>query len=182
MIDYVRIRVGDGIRTILYYQTLIFRIDADDVLCFNSMWDRVSLMENFRIYALKNHILHLEKRLNAIWGIAIICLGLVVGSAITLMMRSGNNGAILRARGIILLDDCDRERILIGSSIPYTDFNSPSGQVNGLLILDDRGQRCVLLGHELSKQAVSLIFDSIAVFSLPNRDCLSQTEKENQGR
>jgi hypothetical protein len=139
-------------------------------------------MENFRIFALKNHILHLEKRLNAIWSIAIICLGLVVGSIFILIMRSGNHGAILRTRGIIILDDCGRERIVIGSSIPYADYNSPSGRVNGLVILDERGQRCVLLGHEPSKQGVALIVDSCAVYTLPYRDCFPQTKKKNQGQ
>ena len=151
------------------------------MLCFTRIRDIETLMENFRIYALMTHILHLEKRLNAIWGIVIICLGLVIGSAFTLLVRSGSDNAVLRARGIIILDDCDRERILIGSSIPYADFNSPSGQVNGLLILDDCGQRCVLLGHEPSKQPVSLLLDSIAVFCLPNPECFLTNRERKSG-
>lgn len=83
MIDYVRICVGDKFRTIFACRTFIFRSDDDNVLCFTNIRDMIILMENFRICALKNHILHLEKRLNAIWGIAIICLGFGIRSAIT---------------------------------------------------------------------------------------------------
>ena len=139
-------------------------------------------MEDFRIYALKNHILHLEKRLNAILGIVVICLSLVIGSTVTLMLRSGNHGTILRTKGIIILDDCDRERIIIGSSFPYADFNSFSGRENGLVILDDSGLRCILLGYELSKHAISIMIDSCVVLTLPYRDCFPQTESGNKGR
>ena len=66
MRDYVRIRVGDEFRTIFACRTLILKSDDDNVLCFTSIRDIDLLIENFRIYALKNHILHLEKRLNAI--------------------------------------------------------------------------------------------------------------------
>ncbi|MGB5008166.1 MAG: hypothetical protein WBO39_14615 [Ferruginibacter sp.] len=127
---------------------------------------------NDQIESLQRQLDHQKKRLSkTILFATLIILGL--SSQFMVSFRETDDNKILRAKGIVIVDDHGRERILIGAPIPpagnrvrtdtarvralwsqrfgnadqymkwYQDYNH---EANGILILDEQGYDKVCLG------------------------------------
>jgi hypothetical protein len=127
---------------------------------------------NSEIEMLKRQLEQQTKRLNKMVQIATLILLLCLSQFLISSTESDSN-KILRARGIVIVDDSGRERILIGAPLPnannrvrtdtarvrklwskrfgnadqymkwYKDYNH---NANGILILDENGYDRVCLG------------------------------------
>jgi len=127
---------------------------------------------NSQIESLQRQLDQQKKRLNRIILFA-ASLVLLLSSQFLFSFRGNDDNKILRAKGIVIVDDRGRERILIGATLPqarnrvrtdtarvralwsqrfgnanqymkwYKDYNH---QANGILILDEQGYDKVCLG------------------------------------
>lgn len=127
---------------------------------------------NHQIELLQQQLFQQKRRLNKLTLFASLLL-LLLGSQLLLSFSETDNNKILRAKGIVIVDDLGRERILIGAPLPqagnrvrtdtarvrslwsqrfgnanqymqwYKDYNHGA---NGILILDEQGYDKVCLG------------------------------------
>jgi hypothetical protein len=128
--------------------------------------------------ALRQRTALLERRLRAYTLLGILCLVTSVGYACAALPASaalpGADAGVLRVRGIVVVDDAGRERILIGAPIPAaanrvrTDparvrgewapgmsrqymewYESYRHHMHGMLILDEKGFDRVMIGDSV---------------------------------
>jgi len=135
-------------------------------------------MELHRLEALRDRIERLEKRLRLFYvagGLAAVLLAMLASTTLRTGNAQSNNSAnILRARGLVIVDEQGRERILLGAPIPpaanrvRTDlarvkeiwskrfpaqymkwYQEYRHDVNGLLVLDEKGFDRVAIGDQV---------------------------------
>jgi hypothetical protein len=127
---------------------------------------------NTEIELLKKQLEQQSRKLNRVLITAALII-LCIGSQLLFSFSGNNESKIIRARGIVIVDDMGRERILLGAPLPsannrvrtdtarvralwskrfgnadqymkwYKDYNHNS---NGILILDENGFDRVCLG------------------------------------
>ncbi len=135
-------------------------------------------MEQHNLEALRDRIERLEKRLRLFYlagGLAAVLLVMLAGTTLQTGNAQSNSSAnILRARGLVIVDEQGRERILLGAPIPPAANRVRSDQarvkeiwakrfpkeyrkwyqeyrhdMNGLLVLDEKGFDRVAIGDRV---------------------------------
>jgi hypothetical protein len=96
-------------------------------------------MTHHDVEHLTTRIIRLERRVRLLGGIALAAAVAAIGAATLPAVRAQAQPAVLRARGLIVVDDQGRERIMIGAPVPNPKEGMRSSPSTGLVINDAAG-------------------------------------------
>lgn len=86
----------------------------------------------------------LERRVRVQW----IALGLVVTAFLAAVAAPTDDDGVLRARGLIIVDEAGRERILLGAPVPASKARLRTDATTSLVFLGEDGSDRVTVGDQ----------------------------------